>query len=387
MHPTSKKIVHKVTESFSEEFGCAPDVVGFSPGRVNLIGEHTDYSGGFVLPAAIPYYTAVAVSRVDDDESVLCSSAFGRQVIPAAPLVKRGGFADYLAGAAKAAGLEGKALRVYVHGNLPVEAGLSSSASLLVAASAAFSHLANRTLAPRDRALEARAIENNFIGLPCGLMDQYAVSCARDDRAILLDCTTNESVDVPARLPGCRWVVIYSGVRRELTAGGYEAKVVALKNALDQTGDGVENLLREGSERDVEEHGRQSGLDDQAIALMRHVCCENQRVHNMRHALENGDAPRAGRLLYLGHRSLSQLFGVSTPALDGLVEHSRTLSGVLGVRLTGAGMGGSLVALAQEERLEATLEALQSYLHREVSPDGALYPIDRFAAGAATWKP
>lgn len=387
MSPTPDGTIGQAFEGYKDEFGTPPRLIGCAPGRVNLIGEHTDYSGGFVLPAAIPYYTAVAVGRGEGSESIFCSSSFGRQSVPAAPLVRRGGFADYLAGSALAAGFEGQALRVYVHGNLPVEAGLSSSASLLVSAGAALGEMSGSPLRPRELAFRAQGIENDFIGLPCGLMDQYAVACAKENRALLLDCTSNESVLVPARLPGCRWVVVYSGIRRELTAGGYEAKVVALKEALDRAGTGMTDLLREGSEGDVEKLGRRTGLSNGAIALIRHVCCENQRVHSMRHALESGDAGRAGRLLYLGHHSLSRLFCVSTTALDGLVEHARGVAGVLGMRLTGAGMGGSLVALVRKESVAAACRELTRYLHAKVSPEGKLYPIERFAGGATTWKP
>jgi galactokinase len=387
MEPTPDAVIAQAVNGYENEFGAPPEIVGCAPGRVNLIGEHTDYSGGFVLPAAIPYYTAVAVGRGMGELSRFCSSSFGTESRPVSPLERRGGFADYLAGAARAAGLEGHALRVFVHGNLPVEAGLSSSASLLVAAAAAFGEMSGRPLPARELAFRAKAIENDFIGLPCGLMDQYAVACAQEDQALLLDCTSNRSVPVSARLPGCRWVVVYSGIRRELTGGGYKARVVALKEALTCAGTGAADLLREGSETDVERLGRKSGLNQSHIALMRHVCCENQRVHNMRHALESGSADRAGRLLYLGHRSLSQLFGVSTPALDGFVEHAKGVPGVLGMRLTGAGMGGSLVALMEKESVPTACRELTRHLHAEVSMDGRLFPIDRFARGAATWKP
>jgi galactokinase len=390
MNDEARRLVDLTAERFRQEYGIVPEAVGVAPGRVNLIGEHTDYSGGYVLPAAIPFYTVVAVAGGRTPANRVFSTTFGRTTFPAEGICRRGTFDDYIAGAVREAGLEGRPLDLLVHGTLPPQAGLSSSASLLVAALAAFAELRGEAWVPLEVALAARRVENGFIGVPCGFMDQFAVACGREDRALLLDCRDNRFVEVPAVVAGHRWLVVYSGVRRELASGGYKVRVEALKQAVDavvrETGLAAD-FLRYRSQADIEELAGRAALSPHDADLMRHVCAENARVHAMRHALENGDARAVGILLQLGHRSLSRLFGVSTPQLDALVGFASSVQGVLGMRLTGAGMGGSLVALVEEAAASSVAERILAFVRGNLSPDGDVHPIERFSGGVETWKP
>jgi len=377
-------------EKFRTEFGRDPAVTTCAPGRVNIIGEHTDYSGGFVLPAAIPLYTVVSAALCDAPVTRVCSSTFGRQELPLTGLAAEGRFADYVAGCIRGSGLEGRALQLMIHSNLPVEAGLSSSASLLVATLGALHELAGCALEPLDLALEARRVENEFIGVPCGFMDQFAVACGQQDKALLLDCRDNDWLEVPALLPKHAWLVVYSGLRRELAAGGYKAKVEALKGAvakvLERT-DAEADFPRYYLGPEIEQLRTGAGLTAPEAQLLGHVCTENFRVHAMRHALEKGDGAAVGQLLVRGHESLSRLFGVSTKGLDGLVEFSLTRKGVAGMRLTGAGMGGSLVALVERDHAEDCRRELESFAREHLSPEAAVFPVEHFASGVTRCAP
>ncbi len=390
MNDVAAGLVETTVQRYRQEYGVPPGAVGCAPGRVNLIGEHTDYSGGYVLPAAIPFYTVVAVGEGQEAVNRLSSSTFGKTTFPTDEIVRRGTFDDYVAGAVREAGLTGRPVDLLVHNTLPPQAGLSSSASLLVAALAALAELQQKSWRPMDVALAARRVENEFIGVPCGFMDQFAVACGREDRALLLDCRDNRFIEVPAVVPGHRWLVVYSGVRRELASGGYKARVVALKGAVEmvvQRTGMTADFLRYHTQGDVAELAGRASLSAQDTDLMRHVCAENARVHAMRHALEGGDARAVGLLLQLGHRSLSRLFGVSTPQLDALVGYAATVTGVVGMRLTGAGMGGSLIALVREDSAGQAGERILTFVRENLSPDGSVHPIERFSGGVETWRP
>jgi galactokinase len=407
--PTRTEIFERTAARFEAEYGTRPATVGLAPGRVNLIGEHTDYCGGFVLPAAIPMCTAVAVGPGTDGMLRIVSTLLGRAERPAAGLAPTGRFDDYLAGAVKLAGFEGRPLNVLVHGNLPPQAGLSSSASLLVAAAAALrrrdaptarppSPKAPAWLAPPLRgeaegielAMLARRVENEFVGVPCGFMDQFAVACGQEGRALLLDCLDNRFVEVPARVEGYEWLVVFSGLRRELAGGGYKSMVTGLKEAVETVvaRTGIDRQFTRWFEEDsAEALAAEAKLGAQQTSLLLHLCSENRRVHAMRFALERQDPQAIGWLLAQGHDSLSRQFGVSTPKLDALVEFAAQLDGMAGMRLTGAGMGGSLVALVRRDGAEEAMQRLEAFLKREVSADGELYPIPGFVQGVETWRP
>ena len=378
----------RASEGFKKAFGLNPEVVAVCPGRVNIIGEHTDYSQGFVLPAAIPLYTVVAVSESSGAELEVVSSTFGKQNVSTVAPAKRGVFSDYILGAVWAAGLSGRGFKVYIDSNLPAGSGLSSSASLLVGAVSALSRFSAHALTPLEAAIAAKRIENDFVGVPCGFMDQFAVAMGQEGRALMLDCLDLHYTPISASLPGAEWVVVFSGLHRELASGGYAVKVEAVKRASAKLSQNVamgEQFLRYLMPYDIRELAELYGLDEQETAVLSHVCSENHRVHRMRYALERGDQLAAGWLLDAGHQSLSRLFGVSTPAIDSFVQSARALSGVLGVRLTGAGMGGSLVALVETSRAQAFMDAMDGMIPAMLSPRGQAYRIGSPCEGVNVW--
>jgi galactokinase len=390
------RLMAETRARFIERFGRPPRTVAIAPARVNLIGEHTDYSAGFVLPAALPLYTCVALARATGTETTMVSTKFGEQILPAKEPGASTGFARYLAGAIEESGLAGLPLAIMVHGNMPVEAGLSSSASLLVATLAALANLAHPADAapPPDFqarlavAHAAREVENNYIGVPCGFMDQYAVACCEADHAMLLDCFDNRHTSVRAELRAYSWLIVYSAIRRELVAGGYGARVEAVRNALklfsaaNLDGPGI---LRTHSPDAVLRLAKGVGVSAEHLPPLAHISAENARVHLMRHALERGDATTVATILRLGHESLSQQFGVSLPAIDEFVAAGYKLEGVKGLRLTGAGMGGSLVALVQSGGLDEIKAKLESLARQTMSLEAEVYEIPAFVEGV-TWR-
>ena len=373
---------------FQSRFSGVPGSLGLSPGRVNLIGEHTDYNGGFVLPAAVPYYTTVAW-RPRDDARVRVASHMFDEVYEAAadaagPL---GDFGDYPLGMAQALGVE-RGFDAAIASTVPLAAGMSSSAALLLATARAVlaQDEPDCALSCMEIARAARRAENDFVGVPCGLMDQFIVSCASAGKACLLDCRDETWEEVPAVLKDARWVVVYSGFQRELTGGDYASKVresQAAMAVLAEDSNESPDALRILPVDALADACRRAAIADDAARLLRHFVTENVRVARMRAALLAGDAAAAGAILTEGHWSLSRDFRVSLPEIDEFVRNCDAVRGVLGVRITGAGFGGSLLALVSDDDAVTELRtAAAACLPRE----HALLEIPGFCEGAMGWK-
>jgi galactokinase len=334
-----------------------------APGRVNLIGEHTDYNHGFVLPVAIDLGITIAFEPTIDRRIDLRLAADGRSAIVELDAIgrRRGDWTDYVAGTAwalTALGAPISGFRGTLSADLPAGAGLSSSAALELAVAWA---LGGGAPPLDDLAAVARAAqraENEFVGVACGLMDQYAVTFGEAGRALLLDCRSVSHRTV--RLPdGLAIVVVDSGVRRRLAASGYGDRRAACERAVGQiraTGAAVESLR--DVTREVLEAARPA-MDDEAYRRARHVVTENDRVLATAEALEASDLDALGRLFAAGHASLRDDLEVSTPELDRLVEVATAVPGVVAARMTGGGFGGSIVALADPGAVEGLGAAVQ----------------------------
>jgi len=204
-----------------------------------------------------------------------------------------------------------------------------------------------------------------------------------------LDCRDRSDREVPASPTGAIWAVVYSGLSRKLAAGGYGEKVTRLRRCLARAKDSgyPSDVLRFLSPHSIGKLISTAGLDAEDVPLIRHVVSENARVHLMRYALERADCTMAGRILQQGHDSLSTQFRVSTPALDDYVSHASGIDGVYGIRLTGAGMGGSLVALLEESKSSSILSDLDDSARSKLHPDARVYAIPGFCDGVRTWTP
>jgi len=366
MHPQEL-----VTRTFQQRFGKDPTYLALAPGRVNLLGEHVDFNDGFVLPAAIDRATYIAFSLADSDRSTLVAvdfaeeSAFTPASIPAknnangSPLVE---WARYPAGVAWAlleANLTAPAMDAVLASDVPRGAGLSSSASVEMAFAVAWSELGGWTLPPMQRALLGQKAENKYVGVNCGIMDQFASACGVSDKLLLLDCRSLEWELLP--IPEDVAIVIAdTSVRHNLTTSGYNDRRKACEEAvkiLSQYLPGIQ-ALRDVS---VDNFNR---LCDQLPVLIekraRHVVEEVERTRRAIPLLKQGNIREFGQIMKQCHASLRDLYEVSIPELNVMVEIAESLSGCYGARLTGAGFGGCTVNLVEKSAAESFSAQLAS---------------------------
>ena len=338
-------------------------VVASAPGRVNLIGEHTDYNDGFVLPMTLPLYTRVAVERGDGDVVEIESHERGKASFRLGDERPLGGWIDYVAGATallRARGTPLGAMRISVRSELPLGSGLSSSASLLVALLRAFRASFDLPLEGVPIAKLARAIENDFVGARVGIMDPLVVSVGAPGMALFVDTRSLEYEDIP--LPAAvSFVVIDSGIAHRISGGGYNQRREECEEAA--------RYLRVPSLRDVDPGMNLEQLPDVLRRRVRHVVSENARVREAREALLRGDPARLGVLFHQSHVSLRDDFEVSVPEVDRLVAIAEEEPDVFGARITGGGFGGSVVAAVRPGR-ESAATTIATRYERETGKRG-----------------
>ena len=338
-------------EAFAGHYGGrAEPRVYRAPGRVNLIGEHTDYNDGFVMPAAIDFYTRVAAAPREDRKLVLRSENFGESVefdLDETDPRPRGHWSDYPRGVAvvlERAGVRLRGAELLIRGEVPIGAGLSSSAAIEVATAFALADVSGAEVGRAELAKLCQRAENEFVGVRCGLMDQFISCHGRAGHALLLDCRTLDYALLP--LPaGVRLVVCNTMVRHELAGGEYNVRRAQCEEGvrlLARVLPGV-RALRDVTTAELE---RLKGeLPPVVYRRCRHVVGEDERVLAARGALERGDLAEFGRLMGESHRSLRDDYEVSCRELDLMVELARAQGGVYGARMTGGGFGGCTVNL------------------------------------------
>ena len=368
-----------------ERFGSAP-ALARAPGRVNLIGEHTDYNDGFVLPVAIELSTRVAFSRAAGSALVVRSTAFPDEEV-ALPLRRDGGrrghWSDYVAGALRLFETEGFAVppaALTIDGDVPLGSGLGSSASLSVAVCGALLSLVGATMPGEAVALLGQRVENEYVGARCGVMDPYVSCLGRPGQALLLDCRSHERsyVPVPASLD---IVVIDSGVRHSIAGGEYNRRRAECEAAVSalRRGDPRVRALRDVTPAGVEE--ARTRLGDVGLRRARHVATENARVRAFAGALRAGDFSGIGRLMAASHESLRRDFEVSCAELDLLVRIAGRRPEAVGTRMTGGGFGGCTVNLVHAGCGPAFARAVAAGYARATGSPPATW-ITRPAAGA-----
>jgi galactokinase len=364
--PPPKAVAARARMAFRERFGSEAALVAVAPGRVNLIGEHTDYSGGFVLPMAIDRVTAVAVAPgTRQDRWRIHSADLGQDAelnvsAPLAPGV-RGLWVSYIAGVA--AGFQELAedpalppLDLCIASSVPVGSGLSSSAALEVAVATALEAVFESPLEPLEKALLCQRAEHEFAGVPCGLMDQLVSVSGRAGHALLIDCRTNEVT--PVRMPPkdqAVVLVIDSGVRHELGASEYAQRRGTCESAARKLG---LDVLGDGFGLDLERDGDR--MSDEERRCVRHVIRENQLTRKAAAALSHNDWKAFGKCMALSHASLRDDYRVSCQELDGIVTAASAVPGVFGARMTGAGFGGCAIALLDPAALNGVCERVRS---------------------------
>jgi galactokinase len=341
-------------ERFEQVFGLAPSLVAYAPGRVNLIGEHTDYNDGFVLPMAIDRGVAVAAAARPDSRLRVHACAFDDTwdiaIHDLAPGRLRG-WSAYVGGmlwAMRDAGLPVQGADLAIATDLPIGAGLSSSAALELAVARALARLASISWDPRAMAILARDAENRFAGVACGIMDQFAAALGRHGSALLIDCRSLETR--PIRIPrAAALVVMDTGVRRSLASGAYNARREACARAVAAIR-GIDPRVTALRDADPALLERARGqMDDEALRRASHVVAEIGRPTALAESLERGDLSSAGELMNRSHASLRDLYDVSSPELEAIVAAAVSHGSCYGARLTGAGFGGCAIALVRAE--------------------------------------
>ena len=340
----------RLTGLFAARFGALPAAIWRAPGRVNLIGEHTDYNGGLVLPVALDL--ACFAAAAPNGEGVLRVRAHDLGQEAEWPLEAIAGmrperrWSDYVLGVAQALGREIPALDILVSSTVPIGGGLSSSAALEVAVAVAL--LDGRACEPPELARLCHRAETDFVGLPCGFMDQFVSVFGREGSALRIDCADESMRDV-ALPDGLLFVAVDSGVKHELASSAYSERVAECREAVRILG--VDRL------RDIPVEAWR-GLFGAPLKRARHVVSENGRVENFIDACAAGDAVAMGREMTASHESLARDYQVSCAELDFLAASAVRVPGVHGARMTGGGFGGCTVNLMRPEAEEEFRERL-----------------------------
>ena len=350
-------------ECFERHFNAAPVHIAQAPGRVNLIGEHTDYNDGFVFPVAINFHTCVAASpRTDRTISVVAFDENSQHVEfefdATAEFDTKAPWSNYVRGVVAEllrAGYKLVGANLAISGNVPLGAGLSSSAALEISLIAALTQLSNEPISAIDAARIGQAAENNFVGCQCGIMDQMISAAGKVGHALLLDCRdlSTTSTLLPEQLS---IVVINSNLKRALVDGEYntrrqQCEAAAAHFNISALRDlGLDELL-----------SQKHKLDDRVFRRARHVVTENQRTTDMVAALTDCNLPEIARLMADSHASMRDDFEITTPEIDGLVEIVQQVVGDQGgVRMTGGGFGGCVVALIPKTLVNTVLDAVET---------------------------
>jgi galactokinase len=369
---------------FQEAFHRRPDLLARAPGRVNLLGEHVDYNQGLVLPAAIDRAVFLHASVIDGDCVHIIAKDLGEMAafrlsdldqktdllgkqLPA--------WVRYPAGVAWAlleAGLQVKGIQAAFTSDVPIGAGLSSSAAVEVAFASAWQAISGWQIDKLDLARLCQRAENFYVGVSSGLMDQFASACGVEGHALYFDTRSLEWQ--PAPLPqGIALVIADSGERRSLTGSAYNERRAACEQAVAALKGYLPDIHSLRDVTTTEFAAYSEFLPEIPRNRAEHVIKEIQRVRTALSALKRNDRQSLGALMYAGHNSLRDLYEVSTPALDTLVDLTRTFPGCIGARMTGAGFGGCTINLVETSQAEAFIEGLKTGYYRATGLQASVY--------------
>ncbi len=374
-------------QQFSELYKKEPAATYFTPGRVNLIGEHIDYNGGVVLPAAVTLGTTLCLAPNEENVFRFRSLNFPdvKTVEVSATYHKEGnGWFNYPLGIINQLTAEGKTITGFdflFEGNIPVSSGLSSSASIEVLTAYALNDFLELGYNRLELALMGQKVENEFIGVNCGIMDQFAVAFGEQDQAILLNCDTLKHIMVDCKLGNYNLAIINTNKSRKLEESKYNERVEECSEALKALNEEI--TLHNLCELTAEKFALHKHLITDPVILNRatHVITENDRVHLAAKALGEERIEDFGRLMYASHRSLKELYEVSGKELDAIVDFCQEYPHVIGARMTGAGFGGCAIALLENGFEEEFEKQLNEYYVAQVGYPAAVY-ISEIGDGA-----
>jgi galactokinase len=382
-------MMDRTSELFRRCFGHAPRWIVAAPGRVNLIGEHTDYNDGFVLPMAIERYIVIAGDTNTKREVTLHSVTPGEtatfnirpKVEPGAP-----SWSNYVRGVIAGFQKSGKKLPAFdavIESNLPYGGGLASSAALEVAAATLLELMTGQTLDPIEKAVLCQQAEHDFAGVPCGIMDQFTSILGRENHALLLDCRSRTTTPVALTNPDVTVLIINTNIRHKLAEGEY-----AKRRAQCETAARVLQVaaLRDATLEALEAARKQ--LESVVFRRAHHVISENERTLQAARAIQASDWTRVGQLMSASHASLRDDYEVSCPELDLVVEVAQQIGeagGVIGCRMTGGGFGGCVVSLVKTEAVQRITRNLDVAYEKKTGRQASIFS-SRPAAGARILK-
>jgi len=366
---------------FKKTYKFLPEVSSSAPGRINIIGEHTDYNQGYVLPAAINSRNYFLGSTRDDNRVFIWAENFKEEEnfsLKNISYSKQKRWINYIKGIfwiLKKEGFLLQGINGLLWGNIPLEAGLSSSAALEISVINCLDELFKLNLTKEKKAFLAQKAENDFVGVKCGLMDQFISVFGQKDKAMFLDCETLHFDLIPLNLEkvNLKILVYDSQVRRQLASSQYNKRRQEAELALSYLKkNGYEGFKDVNSEALEKIRKRMDGI---TYKRARHIISENMRVKRAVRALRDDDFLLLGDLLYLSHESLRDDYEVSCPELDVLYEAGKDFSGCLGARLTGAGFGGSGIALVKNEKVEDFKKKVLEIADKKLFHEPKIYEI------------
>jgi len=361
--PSIEDLVKTASSAFEARFKSKPEVAGCAPGRVNLIGEHTDYNEGFVFPMALPIVTVVVGRKTEGGTVRVETLADGADaptytefpnsdVKPGTPK-----WANYFKGVVAKFPGDVPSFDAVIVSSVPLGGGVSSSAAVEVATFTFLEQLTGTTVEPLKKALACQKAEHDFAGMPCGIMDQFISVMGRQDHAVLIDCRSCEGRLVPMKDPSVLVLITNSNVKHELTGSEYPTRRRQCETSATAMG---KKSLREASEADLEAF--KDKLDAETYRRIRHVVTEIKRCDDAAAALERNDYTVFGNLMVQSHNSLRDDYEVSCKELDLLVEAAMEMKseGVYGSRMTGGGFGGCTVTLVKKEAVDKVIDNIQN---------------------------
>lgn len=390
---TLKELAGHTTQQFVKVYERQPRWIAAAPGRVNIIGEHTDYNDGFVFPMAIERYTVIAADYpVGDPNQIQFHSTFCNKPAtldltkPVKPFPK-GDWANYPVGVIAgflALGLNPGGFDALIHSTVPLGSGLSSSAALEVATATLLEIITGKNLNPVEKALLCQKAEHDYAGMPCGIMDQFISVMGRENQVLLLDCRSRKSELVPMTDPAVAVLIINTNVKHELTGSEYPARRKQCETAAKILG---VSFLRDATADSLE---RAKGKMDKVIFhRARHVISEIERTVHAAEGVRASNWPTVGQLMYASHASLRDDYEVSCKELDAVVEIAERIGvkgGVFGCRMTGGGFGGCAVALVKTDAVDAISKKLAADYKKKTGIEPTIF-VSRPASGAAVLKP
>lgn len=372
-----ESLVTKTRRRFQDRFGTAPQWIVAAPGRVNLIGEHIDYSDGFVLPMALDRYTVIAAGPTADERASFSSDRAEEEALISLADPRRhenrGHWSNYVAGVIAgclARGMRPSGFRAVIGSDVPLGGGLSSSAALEVATATLIEAMTGTTLDPVAKALLCQKAEHEYPGMPCGIMDQFASTLCQADHLMLLDCRSRQVEAIPFTDPAVTVLIINSNVKHELAGGEYAERRGQCEAASQKLG---VSSPRDATRAQLE--ATRDKLQPLEYRRMRHAISEIARTEAAARAMKAGDLTLFGQLMGESHTSLRDDYEVSCRELDLLVQLADEIGragGVYGSRMTGGGFGGCTVSLVETARVEEVGGKIAAAYHAETEIEPAV---------------